>query len=280
MCIWILTNPQNLYKIRNLQLQPITKGPHYKIRNLHWAYLCRHLGCPKKWFWRTPGGPDFGVEIFGGIQKDSKSQAYKIETPTWSREWGWFPKPCHGGPRLTKSTLFRYNNKDVRMNSYEDLSLVKGMIICSGISSTHHQLTTVRLSMSRTAFLNILREWEAICMCACVCVCQKYDNNIQQPYGLCQSMSLCPTLTVLLECIPLRKCWQAAKGHERPPGCAEILSGAFPRPCCRASRSNSSRTAAFVFACSLKSFFLGLSGQTEQVWVRLSSKYNQLISIV
>lgn len=92
------------------------------------------------------------------------------------------------------------------MNSYEDLSLVKGMIICSGISSTHHQLTTVRLSMSRTAFLNILREWEAICMCARVCVCQKYDNNIQQPYGLCQSMSLCPTLTVLLECIPLRKC--------------------------------------------------------------------------
>ena len=68
------------------------------------------------------------------------------------------------------------------MNSYEDLSLVKGMIICSGISSTHHQLTTVRLSMSRTAFLNILREWEAICMCARVCVCVKnmtttYNNR-------------------------------------------------------------------------------------------------------
>ena len=65
--IWILTNPQNLYKIRNLQFQPITKGPLSKIRNLHWAFPCRHLGCPKKWFWRTPGGPDNGVEIFGGI---------------------------------------------------------------------------------------------------------------------------------------------------------------------------------------------------------------------
>ena len=77
----------------------------------------------------------------------------------------WFPKPCHGGPRLTKSTLFRYKDEFLRG------SLIKGMIICSGISSTHHQLTTVRLSMSRTAFLNILREWEAICMCVWVCVC-------------------------------------------------------------------------------------------------------------
>ena len=33
------------------------------------AYPCTHLGCPKKWFWRTPGGPDNGVEIFGGILK-------------------------------------------------------------------------------------------------------------------------------------------------------------------------------------------------------------------
>ena len=62
--------PQNPYRIRNLQFQPATKGPLSKIRNLHWAYPCRHLGCPKKWFWRTPGGPDNGVGILGGIKKN------------------------------------------------------------------------------------------------------------------------------------------------------------------------------------------------------------------
>ena len=31
------------------------------------AYLCKHLGCPKKLFWRTPGGPYNGVEIYRGI---------------------------------------------------------------------------------------------------------------------------------------------------------------------------------------------------------------------
>ena len=92
--IWILTNPQTLYKIRNLQFQPITKGPLSKIRNLHWAYLCRHLGCPKKWFWRTPGGPDNGVDFFGGITYtyiytgdlllSQKSWAWQInQTSTW-----------------------------------------------------------------------------------------------------------------------------------------------------------------------------------------------------
>ena len=37
---------------------------------------------------------------------------------------------------------------------------------------------------------------------------------------------------------------------------AKMLSGPLPRPCCRASRSTSSRTAALVFACSLNCFFL------------------------
>jgi hypothetical protein len=31
------------------------------------AYPCRHIGCPKKWFWRTPRGPDNGEESFAGI---------------------------------------------------------------------------------------------------------------------------------------------------------------------------------------------------------------------
>ena len=31
------------------------------------AYLCKHLGYPKKLFWRTPGGPYNGVEIYRGI---------------------------------------------------------------------------------------------------------------------------------------------------------------------------------------------------------------------
>ena len=31
------------------------------------GHLCRHLGCPKKWFWRTPGGPNNGVDFFLGI---------------------------------------------------------------------------------------------------------------------------------------------------------------------------------------------------------------------
>ena len=44
---------------------------------------------------------------------------------------------------------------------------------------------------------------------------------------------------------------------------AKLLSGPVPRPCCRASRSNSSLTAAFVLACSLKSFFLGIRPQAE-----------------
>ena len=31
------------------------------------AYPCRHIGCPKKWFWRTPRGPDNGEESFAGM---------------------------------------------------------------------------------------------------------------------------------------------------------------------------------------------------------------------
>ena len=31
------------------------------------AHPCRHLGCPKRLFWRTPRDPDFGKDFLGGI---------------------------------------------------------------------------------------------------------------------------------------------------------------------------------------------------------------------
>ena len=61
--------PQNLYRMRNL---PVSANYNmFPLQNQEpvIAYPCRHLGCPKKWFWRTPGGPDNGVAIFGGILK-------------------------------------------------------------------------------------------------------------------------------------------------------------------------------------------------------------------
>ena len=98
------------------------------------------------------------------------------------------------------------------MNSYEDLSLVKGMIICSGISSTHHQLTTVRLSMSRTAFLNILREWEAICMCARVCVSKIW----QQHTTTVRSMSVYVSMSNTNGAARVHPFKKMLKGRERP----------------------------------------------------------------
>ena len=46
------------------------------------AYPCRHLGCPKKWFWRTPGGPDNGVDFFGGIQKGTRARKHITLVPS------------------------------------------------------------------------------------------------------------------------------------------------------------------------------------------------------
>ena len=55
-----------------LQNQEPTVSANYKMFPLQnqepaFAYPCRHLGCPKKWFWRTPAGPDNGVDFFGGM---------------------------------------------------------------------------------------------------------------------------------------------------------------------------------------------------------------------
>ena len=58
--IFMLMNvdkPQNLCRMRNLQFQPSTacikRLPSPKSGTCHWAYPCRHLGCPKKLCWRT-----------------------------------------------------------------------------------------------------------------------------------------------------------------------------------------------------------------------------------
>ena len=51
--------------MKNLQFQPTTKLPLQNQEPVI-AYPCRHLSCPKKWFWRTPGGPDNGVDFFFG----------------------------------------------------------------------------------------------------------------------------------------------------------------------------------------------------------------------
>ena len=61
-----------LHTSKPLQNQEPTVSANYKMFPLQnqepaFAYPCRHLGCPKKWFWRTPAGPDNGVEFFGGI---------------------------------------------------------------------------------------------------------------------------------------------------------------------------------------------------------------------
>ena len=53
-----------------LQNQEPTVSANYKMFPLQnqepaFAYPCRHLGCPKKWFWRTPAGPDNGMDFFG-----------------------------------------------------------------------------------------------------------------------------------------------------------------------------------------------------------------------
>ena len=62
-----------LLELRNVE---ITKSFFLKTTSGEWfhfsrgtciGHLCRHLGCPKKWFWRTPGGPDNGVDFFWGI---------------------------------------------------------------------------------------------------------------------------------------------------------------------------------------------------------------------
>ena len=58
--------------LKPLQNEETTVSANYKIVPLQnqepvIAYPCRHLGCPKKWFWRTPGGPDNRVDFFGGM---------------------------------------------------------------------------------------------------------------------------------------------------------------------------------------------------------------------
>ena len=56
-----------------LQNQEPEVSANYKMFPLQnqepaFAYPCRHLGCPKKWFWRTPAGPDNGVDFFGVLK--------------------------------------------------------------------------------------------------------------------------------------------------------------------------------------------------------------------
>ena len=48
--------PQSLYSMRNLQFQPSTTCiKMHPLQNQEpvIAHPCRHLSCPKKWFWRT-----------------------------------------------------------------------------------------------------------------------------------------------------------------------------------------------------------------------------------
>ena len=63
-----IDKPQNLYTIRNLQFQPSTtciKMLPLQNQESGIAHPCRHSGCPKKMFWRTPRDPDFGKDFFG-----------------------------------------------------------------------------------------------------------------------------------------------------------------------------------------------------------------------
>ena len=105
--------PQNLYRMRNLQFQPTTTCSLSKNQEPVIAYPCRHLGCPKKWFWQTPGGPDNGVDFFGGIRKPcvtpknrsennlKKNEAEEGTTTTVRETWRKTHKRCplETGPR-------------------------------------------------------------------------------------------------------------------------------------------------------------------------------------
>ena len=48
------------------------------------AYPRTQKTCPKKWFWQTPGGPDYGEEIFGGSESAMSSWQAQAVGESWA----------------------------------------------------------------------------------------------------------------------------------------------------------------------------------------------------